>query len=163
MRRVDGDGREQRIDLALIKCGGILLLPSVIASCMQHANPSRVQSGQQLLVPAAVLALDKRAHLRGVARRGSAPASPVRADLVVAVFNTLQEAGDADFDKFVEIAGGDGQKLHALEQRILGSSASSSTRRLKRSQDSSRLKKSCSRFGCRAGIRAEFIAGRPSI
>ena len=30
----------------------------------------------------------------------------------------LQEAGDADFEELVEVAGGDGKELHALQQRI---------------------------------------------
>jgi hypothetical protein len=42
----------------------------------------------------------------------------VRADFVGAVFDALQEAGDADFDKFVEIVGGDGEELDAFEERI---------------------------------------------
>jgi hypothetical protein len=36
----------------------------------------------------------------------------------VAVFELLQQAADPDFEKFVQVAGGDGKKLHPFEQRI---------------------------------------------
>ena len=52
-----------------------------------------------------------------------------------------KQAADPDFEKFVQIAGRDGQKLHAFEQRIAESSASSSTRQLNFSHDSSRFKR----------------------
>ena len=77
-----------------------------------------MQGGPQRLIPAAVLALDKRAQLRGVAFEGLLRCHTIRADLVVAVFNALHDAGDADFDKFVEIRGGDGEEFHPLEQGI---------------------------------------------
>ena len=35
-------------------------------------------------------------------------------------FDLLQDAGDADLQKLVEVAGGDGEKLDALEQRVGG-------------------------------------------
>ena len=38
--------------------------------------------------------------------------------LVVAVFNLLQYGGDADFKEFIEIAGRNGQKFQAFQQRI---------------------------------------------
>ena len=36
----------------------------------------------------------------------------------MAVLDLLQKAGDANFDEFVEIARRDGEKFHALEDRI---------------------------------------------
>jgi hypothetical protein len=42
----------------------------------------------------------------------------VRSRLGIAVFNPLQDAGDANLDELVQIAGRDGQKLHPLEERI---------------------------------------------
>jgi len=37
-----------------------------------------------------------------------------------ALFKALQDAGDADLDELIEIAGGDGEELYALEQGIGG-------------------------------------------
>ena len=34
------------------------------------------------------------------------------------MLDALQKAGNADFDEFVEIVGGDGEELDALEERI---------------------------------------------
>lgn len=43
---------------------------------------------------------------------------PIRADALGAMFDLLKKAGDADFDEFVEIVGGDGQKFDAFKKRI---------------------------------------------
>ena len=45
-------------------------------------------------------------------------AEAVGTRLAVAVLDLLQESGEADFDKFVEVAGGNGEEFDALEQRI---------------------------------------------
>ena len=50
------------------------------------------------------------------------------------------EAGDPDHEEFVEIVARDREEAEPLEQRMGSLRASSSTRRLKASQDSSRLK-----------------------
>ena len=47
----------------------------------------------------------------------------IKARLGVAVFNALHDAGDANFDKFIQIAGGNGEEFDPFEQgigRILG-------------------------------------------
>ena len=49
------------------------------------------------------------------------------------------QAGDADHEELVEIVGGDRQEPQLLQQRMAPVRASSSTRRLNCSQDSSRL------------------------
>jgi hypothetical protein len=38
----------------------------------------------------------------------------------VAVLDLLEQAGDADLDEFVKIAGGDGEKFNALKDRVVG-------------------------------------------
>ena len=79
--------------------------------------PAACRAGRSDLVPAAVLALDKGVQLGGVAVEGLFRRQAVGPDFVVAVFNALHDAGDANLDKFVEIGGGDGQELDPLEQR----------------------------------------------
>ena len=52
----------------------------------------------------------------------------------------VEEAGDPDHEELVEVGGVDAAEAEPLQQRHLGSSASSRTRWLKSSQESSRLK-----------------------
>jgi hypothetical protein len=42
----------------------------------------------------------------------------VRTGIDIAFFNALQETGDTDLKKFIEIAGRNSQELYALQQRI---------------------------------------------
>ena len=44
----------------------------------------------------------------------------VRTALAGTVFDALQKTGNAHFDELIEIVGGDGEKLHALQERIGG-------------------------------------------
>ena len=43
----------------------------------------------------------------------------VRPGFAPALLGLLKQAGDADFDELIQIAGGDGQKLHAFEEGIV--------------------------------------------
>ncbi len=47
MRRVDGDGGQQRIDFALIVLRGVLQLRLGHVLVIQHADAGRMQSGSQ--------------------------------------------------------------------------------------------------------------------
>ena len=51
--------------------------------------------------------------------QGLARESAIEARLGVAVFNALHDAGDANLDKFIQIAGGNGQELNPLQQGIV--------------------------------------------
>lgn len=76
---------------------------------------------EELLVPADVLVADKNFDAFGEAVEALLLGDAIVywADgLVVAVFNALQDSGHADFDEFVEVAGGDGEELYALKERI---------------------------------------------
>ena len=66
--------------------------------------------------------------------------APVGARRVDAGVDLVVQAGDADHEELVEVRGVDREELHALEQRAARSSASCSTRSLKSSHESSRLK-----------------------
>jgi hypothetical protein len=35
------------------------------------------------------------------------------------MFDALQKAGNANLHEFVQVAGGDGQKFHTLEERVI--------------------------------------------
>ena len=120
MGGVDGDGGQQRIDFALEvvlgKGAGVVveLLP------LEQADALLAQLGEQLVVPAAVLGVDKAVDFGGEDGEGFVGAQAVVARLAVAVFNALHEAGLADFDVLVEVGAGDGEELDALEQGIGG-------------------------------------------
>ena len=120
MGGVDGDGREQRIDFALVIVGGEFARVGVHLVPGEDANAGFAHGGQQLLIPAAVLVGDEALGLvlHGVER--FAEGGAVGRRFVVAVFNALQDAGDANLEELVEIAGGDGEEFDALEQRVGG-------------------------------------------
>ena len=65
--------------------------------------------------------------------------STLRSDHVA--FDLLLEPGHAHLEELVEVRADDAEELQPLEQRISGSSASSSTRWLNSSQLNSRLMK----------------------
>ena len=123
MRGIDGDRRQQRIDLVLVEAEGMgaslraKLLPA------QHANLLCGQRRDKLLVPAAVLLADEDDHgvAEGVEPLLRGHAALVRSlRLVVAVLDALQDAGDADFDELIQVAGRNGEELDPLQQRIGG-------------------------------------------
>src|SRR6266567_5679973 len=84
----------------------------------QDANALLRQLRPQLLIPTGVLFFDELVrqaveqlplldHRQAVGRGG-----------VIAVFQLLQEAADANFKKFIEIAGRDRQKFNPFQERI---------------------------------------------
>ena len=67
-----------------------------------------------------VLLFDVGVHFFDEYVEGLLEGAAVGVDFVVAVFNALEDAGDADFYEFVEVAGGDGEEFDAFEERIGG-------------------------------------------
>jgi hypothetical protein len=65
-----------------------------------------------------VLPVDEEVHVLGDGGKGLLEGDAVGAKVGVAVFDALQDAGDADLDELVEIAGGDGEELDPLEEGI---------------------------------------------
>ncbi len=117
---IDGDGREERIDLALVKGGGVgaafvgQILPA------QYANAAGAKLRQQEFVPAAVLLGDKKLQVFFDGGQRLLGGQAVESGFPVAILNALQDAGEADFDEFVQVAGGNGQKLDPFEQGVTG-------------------------------------------
>src|ERR1700722_18543560 len=118
VRGIDRNRRQERIEFLLTiliyktQRGGIQFVQG------QHSNTARRQSRTQARVPAVILVVDKLVaqvsekfallHQRGAVGTG----------FVVAVFNLLHHGGNANFEELAEIAGGNREKLYALEQRI---------------------------------------------
>ncbi len=120
MRGIDGDGRQQRIDLALEVTAGEI--GGVLAQFAPGEQPDALlaQLLRQLLVPALVLRGHKAVNFGSEDGKGLVRAQAVVAGFAVAVFNALQQAGLADFNVFVEVGAGDGQEFDALQQGVGG-------------------------------------------
>ena len=78
-----------------------------------------------------------RAWIASICSLGAQPVGAAGVDPGVEL---VEEPGDPDHEELVEVGGVDRAEAEPLQQRHLGSSASSSTRWLKSSQESSRLK-----------------------
>ena len=116
--RIDGNRRQQRIDLAqkiaLRKVPGLFvqLLP------LQQSNALFAQLGQQAVVPALVLRLHEAVNIGGQHGQRFVRTQAVEARLAVAVLDALHQAGLTDLDVLVQVRARDGQKLYPLQQRV---------------------------------------------
>ena len=118
MRRIDGDRSEQRVQLAIAIVGDKRALFRRQVLHADHADALVRQRRPQGKIPAAILVAHElvrelRDQLRFLLRRAA-----VGAGFGLAVFNALHQATHADFEELVQIAGGDGEELHPLQQRI---------------------------------------------
>ena len=120
MGRVDGNGSEERIDLALevVFGEGAGLVGELFP--IEEVDFLLAKFGEQLVVPALVLGFDEGVDFRGENGEGFCGAKAVIAGLAVAVFDALHESGLADFDVFVEVGAGDGEELDALDEWVGG-------------------------------------------
>jgi len=76
------------------------------------------ERGEELLVPAAVLVLDEGCDDGVDAAELLAGAEALGDGLGRSVFHLLDEAGDADLEKLVEVGAEDGEEADALEERV---------------------------------------------
>ena len=140
MRLVERQGREHGIDLVPeigphpvdLRRRELLRRPEMM--------PSAASAGLSCSLPAAVLVLHQRGNDRMDPPQLLPRPQAVGPGLGDAGIHLLHEAGDPDFEEFVEVGADDRQEPHALEQGMAGFWACSSTRRSKASQLNSRLK-----------------------
>ncbi len=118
MRRIDRDRRQQQVEFLLAIIFDESPRPRIQFVQSQYANSMLVELRTQLVVPAAILVVDKLVSLAGDQVALFDQREAVGAGLGVAIFNLLHQAGYADFEKFVEIAGGDRKKLQPFQQWI---------------------------------------------
>ena len=153
MRRIDRQRRQQRKDVAQemildpapLGLGDIAAVDQHDAVLGQHRRADRARS------PAGRWPSFETASLMQHQLLGRRQA--VGAALGDALAHLRLDAGDADHEEFIKVVGRNRQEPHPLQQRDgRGLTASSSTRRLKCSQDSSRLMK-------RSGLAAIIAAG----
>ena len=118
MRRVHGDRREQRLEFpfaVVVHERQCRLIQFVDA---EHANSLLRQFRPQALVPAGILLFDELVGRMVDQFALLDHGQPVGSGGIVAVFELLQQAADPNLEKFVEVAGGNGEKFHPFEQRI---------------------------------------------
>ena len=123
VRGIDGDRGKERVDLVGVKLQG--LRPSFGGEVCKfaEANLFGFKGGQKKVVPAGVLRLNEvgeqdREAIEPFLWRKAAFIGGLR--LTDPVLNALQNSGNPDLYKLVEVAGRDGEKLYALEQGIGG-------------------------------------------
>jgi hypothetical protein len=61
---------------------------------------------------------DEDLHGRGNELKFLLGGAPVGTDFRGPMLDALEKAGDANFDEFIEVVGGDGQELDAFEERV---------------------------------------------
>ena len=118
MRRIDCHRREQRLDRLRVEILDVLARVGPQLAEAEHANRFCGQRRNQFVAPAIVLIFDESVNPGGQLGEHFFGNAAVGARLAVAVLDLLQHAGDANLDELVQVAGGDREKLHALEQRI---------------------------------------------
>jgi hypothetical protein len=118
VRRIDGDRSEKGINLSHKKEVHRISGGTIEVRHRQNADTLADQGWYELLVPAFVLTGHKGMQFAGKALQLLFGRESVWTGKLISVFRLLQQSGYAHFNEFVEIAGGDGQKLNSLEQRI---------------------------------------------
>jgi hypothetical protein len=121
MRGVESDGGEEGIDLVVEVLGGEGTVGGAELFPLEDADAGGGKLGDEVVVPAGGLFAGK--VMEPVAEfveasGGSEAAFVGLLGKAEGFFELLEDAGDADFDELVEVAGGNGEELDALEQRI---------------------------------------------
>ena len=123
MRGIDGDGREQRIQLPLAIVGDKRALLRREVPHSHHADAFAREFRPQRKIPAAILVAHKFVRELGYQLGFLLRSAAVGTDVGLAVFNALDQATDADLEELIEIARRDSKKLHPLQEgiaRVLG-------------------------------------------
>jgi hypothetical protein len=121
VRWIKGYGSEKRVDLLLKELDGEFAVGLAKLFPGEKADACALEFGDEAVIPAGglivgelVKAVAEAIHAlvlgeaAGVTLRGQAEA----------FFEPLQDARDTDLDELVEIAGGDGEELNALEEWV---------------------------------------------
>ena len=120
MRRIDRDRRQQRLDPFRIK--SVNRFAGIPFQSPYRAHPHRLlrQRGYQPLTPAVVLILYEFVNVRAELRHQVGCREPVGPRLGAPLLCLLQQPRHAHFDKFIQIASRNAEKLHPLKKGILG-------------------------------------------
>src|SRR6185437_3150983 len=115
MCRIDRYRRKQRVDLFFTIGIDEAFLVSGEVLKVQNANVLFGEGREQFAVPALVLLFDKFVRLAGDQLALLLGSKSIRASINKSFFNSLQQASHADFKKFVQVAGRNGEKFDTLQ------------------------------------------------
>ena len=118
MRRIHRDRREHWIDGLLEKLREVFLLVLRDIRVGVETEALGFEGWHDLLPPAKVLVLDHLARALADERQDLARGEAVRPDLGRLGLTLLLQAGDPDFEKFIQIRADDAKELQAFENRI---------------------------------------------
>jgi hypothetical protein len=118
--RVDRERRQRRMDAALVLVAQALLLLFVERIPVDEADALGGEARQQLLGVHALLPAQQLLDVEADLGELLGGAAPVGRRGEHAGVDLRLEAGHAHLEELVEVARGDGEELHALEQRELG-------------------------------------------
>jgi hypothetical protein len=123
VRGVERYGGEERVDLLLEELDGELAIGFAELLPFQHGDAGALEFGYKTVVPAGALivgevmeAVAEAVHAL-ILREASGVDVLGKAE---AFFELLEDTGDTDLDELVEVAGGDGEELYSLEERVGG-------------------------------------------
>jgi hypothetical protein len=119
MGGIDRYRRENRVYLADKEQVHGVASGSVEIRHRQDAYALAPQGGKKLLVPAIVLRVHERVQFSGETLELFFGRQPIGARELISVLYLLQKACDPHFDKFVQIAGSDREKLDSFQQRVV--------------------------------------------
>ena len=118
MGGINGDRCEQRLRSFCVKILNLYARGGPERAHRNYANRFREKKPDEIFAPAIVLSSYKFVDSSSKFAKHFARRAAIGAGVLDAVLHLLQKTSDAHFDKFVEIACGDGEEFHALEERV---------------------------------------------
>src|SRR5215475_8724496 len=118
MRGVNRDRREHGIDPPLVKSLGSERGFGVELGNGKDANGLLREGREDFVVPAFVLVANENVHAFRNFGEFLFSGEAVGADALGALLDFLEETGNADFNKLIEIVGSNGKKLYPLKKRV---------------------------------------------
>jgi hypothetical protein len=120
---VKSDGGEEWVYLLLKEFDGELAIGFTELFPGEHGDASKLEFGDEAVVPAGTLIVGEQVELGAEAvhalilRQSTCIYVRGEAD---SFLELLQDTGNSNLNELVEVTGGDGEKLDALEERIGG-------------------------------------------
>src|SRR5581483_8877517 len=113
------DRRQQRIEFTLAVFFDKRSRLGIEFLQTEHPDPVLCHLRAQFVVPAAILLLDKFVGSGRNPLTFFQAGQAIRPRLGISVLDLLDQAGHADFEELIQVAGGDGEEFQAFQQRIV--------------------------------------------
>ena len=115
---IHGNGREKQLDRPGVEIFNVLASLGAQIAPYQDANRFGLQRRNQIVAPALILLVHETVNFRGEFGEDLFRYSSVGTGLAIPVLGLLHQAGKAHLDELVQIARGNAQKFHTLQERI---------------------------------------------